>query len=126
MLPPSSSVPPHHGSGEPSGYGPPQGYAPPPQAGYGGPPPGYPAPVYMPPRKDPAIALLVSFFVPGVGSMMNGDVGEGVAFLGVYVFGIVLSACLIGLPIMVGAWIWSMIHAYQGAQMYNRALGYPA
>lgn len=140
LLPPSTgSVPPPQASGPPQGYAaPPPGYVPPhqghgpPHQGYAPPPHGGPPPVFAPPRKDPAVSLLVSFFVPGVGSMMNGDVGEGVAFLGAYALGLVLLACLgwllvgfIGLPIMVGAWIWSMIHAYQGAQMYNRAVGYP-
>ncbi len=107
---------------------PPAVYAPQPHGPYGGPPPG----VMPVPRKEPAISLLVSFFVPGVGSMINGDIGAGVAFLGVYILGVVLIVCLgwlivglIGLPIMLGAWIWSMIHAFQGAQTFNRAVGYP-
>lgn len=83
------------------------------------------------PRKDPAIALLVSFLVPGVGSMMNGDVGAGIGFLMLYIFGIVFFVCLgwaligfLGLPLMLLAWGWGMWHAYQGAVDANRRAGY--
>ncbi|CAM4078539.1 hypothetical protein [Janibacter anophelis] len=116
-------------------------YAPPPTYGAGAPPfatsspyPGSPPPYpgALPvARKEPAIALVVSFLVPGVGSMMNGDVGAGVGFLGLYVFGLVLVLCLgwlivgfIGLPMMLVAWGWRMYHAYQGAVDFNRRAGY--
>lgn len=95
------------------------------------------SPPYTPPpavplaRKEPAIALLVSFFIPGVGSMMNGDVGAGVGFLLLYGFGLVLVVCLgwiviglIGIPFMLLAWAWSMYHAYQGAIDFNRRAGH--
>lgn len=116
-------IPPAQGYGAPA-----PGYGPPPGGPYGAPYPGGPPPA----RKEPGIALLVSFFIPGVGSMINGDVGAGVGFLGAYGFGLVLIVCLgwlliglIGLPLCIGAWIWSMVHAYQGAVGRNRALGYP-
>lgn len=109
-------------------YAPPPHQGHPPNAAYGAPPP-----VVVPPaRKEPAISLLVSFFIPGVGSMINGEVGAGVAFLLVYLLGGLIFVCLgwvvvgfIGVPISLGAWIWSMVHAYQGAVTHNRALGYP-
>ncbi|WP_435198116.1 DUF2510 domain-containing protein [Janibacter sp. GS2] len=95
------------------------------------PPPVYGAPALPRARKEPALSLLLSFFIPGVGSMVNGDVGAGVAFLLVYGLGLVLLVCLgwlivglIGLPICVGAWAWSMYHAYLGAVNFNRSVGY--
>lgn len=105
-------------------------YAPPPAYGTPQPPPM--APMGMPAaRKEPGLSLLASFFIPGLGSMINGDAGPGVAFLLVYGLGLALIVCLgwiviglVGLPICLGAWVWSMIHAYQGAVDYNRALGY--
>ena len=131
LLPPSTPAgSPPQGSVPPPTYGamPPANYAPSPYGAPGGPQPGA-IPV---PRKEPAVSLLVSFLIPGVGSMINGDVGAGVAFLGFYLLGLVLVICLgwliiglIGVPVMLGAWIWSMIHAFQGAQMYNRSVGYP-
>lgn len=98
-----------------------------PSPAYGAPHPGV-VPVA---RKDPAIALVVSFLIPGVGSMMNGDVGPGIGFLGLWLFGLVLVICLgwilvgfIGLPLMLVAWGWGMYHAYQGAVDFNRRNGY--
>ena len=111
--------------------------APPPPGGvvapYAPPPSAYaPQPPYMVPRKEPGIALLASFFIPGLGSMINGDVGPGVGILGLYLFGLVLIICLgwiivgfIGLPIALAAWIWGMVHGYQGAVRHNQLAGYP-
>jgi TM2 domain-containing membrane protein YozV len=73
--------------------------------------------------KNPAVSLLISFFLPGVGSMVNGDVGTGIAILVLYLVGWVLAFVLIGIPLAIGAWIWGLIDAYQGAQRWNRAHG---
>ena len=73
--------------------------------------------------KNPAVSLIVSFFLPGVGSMINGDVGTGVAILLLYILGAFLSFVLIGIPLLLGVWIWGLIDAYQGAQRWNRAHG---
>ncbi|KRE38368.1 hypothetical protein ASG73_05300 [Janibacter sp. Soil728] len=127
---------PVHGAGAPP-FGaaqPPFGAAQPPfgaaQPPFGSPQPPYPGGLPAA-RKEPAIALLISFLIPGVGSMMNGDVGAGAGFLGLYIFGLVLVICLgwiiigfIGLPMMLVAWGWGMYHAYQGAVDFNRRAGY--
>ncbi|WEV78618.1 hypothetical protein O9K63_02130 [Janibacter cremeus] len=114
--PPHGQVPPPPPYGQPGAYG----SQAPPFAGM---------PVA---RKEPALSLLASFFVPGVGQMINGDTGPGLAFLGAYLGGLVAVICLgwiligfIGLPIAIGAWIWSMIDAYQGAVRFNQRAGYP-
>jgi len=73
--------------------------------------------------KNPAVSLIVSFFIPGVGSMMNGDTGIGVTILLLYILGLVLSWLLIGIPLLIGMWVWGMVDAYQGAQRWNRAHG---
>jgi TM2 domain-containing membrane protein YozV len=73
--------------------------------------------------KNPAISLIVSFFIPGVGSMINGDSGIGVAILLLWLAGLGLSVFLIGVPLAIGAWIWGMIDAYQGAQRWNARHG---
>lgn len=69
--------------------------------------------------KNPAISLLISFFIPGVGSMVNGDVGKGVGILIGYVISIALTLILIGFIGMFGFWVWGMVDAYQGAQKWN-------
>ncbi len=100
------------------------------RGGYAGQAPPF-APMAVP-RKEPALSLLASFFVPGVGQMINGDTGPGLAFLSAYLGGLVAVICLgwiligfIGLPVAIGAWIWSMIDAYQGAVKFNQRAGYP-
>jgi len=90
--------------------------------------PGYAVPVGQPGAmmvapKNPAVSLIVSFFIPGVGSMINGDVGTGIAILVLYIVGWVLAIGLIGIPLAIGAWIWGMVDAYRGAQRWNARHG---
>lgn len=78
------------------------------------------------PRKEPVLGLLASFFIPGLGSMLNGDVGRGVGILIGYGVALLLSVILIGIPIALGLWIWGMVDGYQGAVTRNRHNGYPS
>jgi hypothetical protein len=55
--------------------------------------------------KNPAVSLLISFFLPGVGSMVNGDTNTGILILVLYVVSVALSFFLIGLPFALGLWI---------------------
>jgi TM2 domain-containing membrane protein YozV len=80
------------------------------------------APVHVAP-KSPALALLVSFFIPGVGSMINGDIGKGVGILVGYIVSYLLVIVLIGILGVLGFWIWGMVDAYQGAQRWNMRHG---
>jgi TM2 domain-containing membrane protein YozV len=73
--------------------------------------------------KNGAIGVLLSFFIPGLGSMVNGNVGIGALILGIYVVGWILTIVLIGFPIIFGVWIWGMIDGYTSAQKWNRAHG---
>jgi TM2 domain-containing membrane protein YozV len=81
---------------------------------------GYPTQVAP---KNPALALLVSFFLPGVGSMINGDVGKGIGILVGYVISFFLIIVLIGIVGVIGFWIWGMVDAYQGARQWNARHG---
>ena len=77
--------------------------------------------VVMP--KNPALGVILSFFIPGLGSIVNGSTGLGVAILGVYILGWILSLILIGIPIVIGAWIWGMVDGYLSAQRWNQEHG---
>ena len=100
----------------------------PPPGAYPGPHQGVPmAPVAVPygavQPKNPAISLIVSLFLPGVGSMINGETGKGALILGLYILGVILTLVLVGFLIMLGVWIWGMVDAYQGAVRWNAAHG---
>jgi TM2 domain-containing membrane protein YozV len=77
--------------------------------------------------KSPAVSLIVSFFLPGVGSMINGDTGIGITILLLWLFAIFLDVTIIGLvvgvPLGTAMFIWGLIDAYQGAQRWNRKHG---
>jgi TM2 domain-containing membrane protein YozV len=73
--------------------------------------------------KSPAAAIAISFFIPGVGSMYAGNSGVGVAILVTYLVGCVLSLVLIGIPIVIAAWIWGMVNGNSSAIKWNRDHG---
>lgn len=79
--------------------------------------PGYVAP------KSAGLALLASFFIPGLGSMINGEVGKGVLILVGYVICIPFALFYIGIPLMLALWIYGMVDAYTSAQNWNRRHG---
>jgi len=97
----------------PQGYGAPQGYAVPQYQAAGQ--------VVLP--KNPALGVILSFFIPGLGSMVNGDGARGAIILGVYVVGWILALFLIGIPILFGAWVWGLVDGYLSAQRWNLAHG---
>ncbi len=73
--------------------------------------------------KNPALGVILSFFIPGLGSIVNGSTSRGVIILVVYVVGWILTLVLIGIPIVIGAWIWGLVDGYLSAQRWNQAHG---
>jgi len=65
---------------------------------------------------SPILALIMSFFIPGLGQLYTGQFLKAVAlFLLAVVFGF-LSTMLIGIPFYLIVWIYSMYDAYTSAQ----------
>jgi TM2 domain-containing membrane protein YozV len=66
--------------------------------------------------KTPGMALILSFLVPGVGQIYNGDTKKGGVMLGFWLLSWFLVAYG-GLGFITGAgiWIWAMIDAYNVA-----------
>ena len=128
--PPGSVQPSAYGGrpvyGQPPGYDqlPAYGQPPPPRqpSPYDRSPVPYP-PGYQVAPKNPAISLLASFFIPGLGSMINGEAGKGIGILVGYLVSAVLVLVLIGIVGMLAFWIWGMVDAYQGAQKWNSRHG---
>ena len=87
-------------------------------------PPGYGVPPVMQVvPKNAGIALLISFFIPGVGSLYAGKTNTGVIILIGYIVSWVLTIVIIGFAGVFGFWVWGMIDAYQAAEAWNRARG---
>ena len=80
--------------------------------------------------KSPAIAALASFFIAGLGQLINGDAVKAVMFFGAMVamgvLSFVLSFILIGWlvwPFMFATWLWNIYDAYKSAQNWNSRHG---
>lgn len=60
-------------------------------------------------------AIILNFFLPGVGSLVIGKVGQGITQLILYCLGVLFTFTLIGafvgIPMMLAAWIWGMVTA---------------
>lgn len=83
-------------------------------------------------RKEPGLSVLASFLLPGLGSIINGDVGAGIALMLIYFVSAVFFLCawaivigFVAIPVMLLVWIGGMIHAHQGAIDFNIRAGYP-
>jgi TM2 domain-containing membrane protein YozV len=73
--------------------------------------------------KSPALSVLASFFLPGLGSMINGDVAKGIGILIGYLISCVLVIVLIGIVGVFGFWVWGMVDAAAGARRWNARHG---
>lgn len=71
--------------------------------------------------KDPGIAVVLSFFIPGVGHIYVGKIGEGIFFL---VSGIVTTIVGFIYPsywvVYLIIWVLAMYNAYAWAEKINR------
>lgn len=68
-------------------------------------------------NKNPGVALLLSFIMPGFGQWYNGQAGKGFAFL--IGFWILVWTVIGGIAI----WIWGMADAYGAATKINEGQG---
>lgn len=93
------------------------------------------------PRKEPFFSLIASFFIPGLGTILNGETSKGVKFMATFYlapFGILLMGytlfavsgiylylpcLLVGILVAIGAWLWGLIDAYKGAEAHNARHG---
>lgn len=63
------------------------------------------------------MAALLSFFLPGLGQVVKGQILKAILiWLGTIVF-IVLSFVVIGLPLLLILWLWQIYDAYNSPQM---------
>jgi TM2 domain-containing membrane protein YozV len=69
------------------------------------------------------LAVVASFFIPGLGSMLNDKVGKGIGILACYIVAWVSAIVLIGFILAPAVWIWGMVTANNDANQWNRAHG---
>ncbi len=84
---------------------------------------------YTTQKKSEALAVVLSFFIPGLGQMVTGYFGKGIIFFLVEfvlaVMAFILSFIFIGLllwPVWFGIWIWNLIDAYLTIKKFNTDL----
>ncbi len=65
---------------------------------------------------SPILALILSFFIPGLGQFYTGQMLKAVALLVLAVIFGFLGSFLIGIPLYLIVWIYSMFDAYTAAQ----------
>jgi TM2 domain-containing membrane protein YozV len=77
--------------------------------------------------KNPGTAVILSFFIPGVGHMYAGAVAWGLVILVLHILNWTVILLSIGLPpaAFIGLFIWlgSMKYSYKAAQDFNRRNG---
>jgi len=108
QYPPPSPPPP--GYGQPMAYGQPNSY-------------GQPMMYNQVQPHSAGIAVLASFFVPGLGSMLNEKVGKGVGILACYIVAVILCFVLVGFIVAPAVWIWGMVAGNNDANQWNRQHG---
>ncbi|MHA6347626.1 hypothetical protein [Roseivivax sp. CAU 1761] len=64
-----------------------------------------------------ALVFVANFFLPGVGTLIMGNVGVGLIQLVMYMLGLIFTVftlgfgLIIGGPVMLIAWIWGLVSA---------------
>jgi len=79
-------------------------------------------PMVIAPRSV-ALAVIASFFIPGLGSMIAGKTGKGVAILLSSIVAAISCIVLIGFILWPIVWILGMIFAATDTRDWNRARG---
>lgn len=76
--------------------------------------------VYGPGVKNSGIAAVLSFFWTGLGQIYNGQILLGLIMMGVQFIFVLLCFVLVGIPLAIGLWVWSIFDAYNTAEAINR------
>ncbi|MFH1770062.1 MAG: hypothetical protein ABH828_00725 [archaeon] len=63
-----------------------------------------------------ALLLNIFIFPTGIGTIVGGDTKTGVTQLILSIVGMVLSLILIGIPLVIGIWIWGLVSAIKIVQ----------
>ncbi|MCE5237157.1 hypothetical protein LLH23_01525 [bacterium] len=95
---------------------------------YPPPPPSHqPQPAYPPPGppvfyKDPAVAVVLSFFWARLGQLYNGQIAKGIIYIIVYALCALSCYIIIGFVTTPIVWTIGMVDAYSSATKINQRL----
>jgi TM2 domain-containing membrane protein YozV len=73
--------------------------------------------------RSPALGALASFFVPGLGSMIAGRVGKGIAILVCSILAMISTLLVIGFVLAPAVWIWGMVAGFGDMRRWNAKHG---
>ncbi|HOT93731.1 MAG TPA: hypothetical protein PK089_00880 [Methanoregulaceae archaeon] len=65
---------------------------------------------------SPLLALILSFFVPGLGQFYTGQLLKAILVFTLAVIFALLSSVLVGIPLYIIVWLYSMYDAYSAAR----------
>ena len=101
------------------------GQYPPPPGQYQLPPNPYPSPPKLYAHKNEVLYAFGGLFFPGlVLLLMGGKKSTGITMLCCLLVSVILSVFLIGIPLLLGLYIWSVIACFREARRQNVAHGY--
>lgn len=70
-------------------------------------------------EKNAGLAAVLSFFIPGLGQIYNGEIGKGLLLIILSFFAAILIIVLIGMIIYPLIWIYGIYDAYNTANKIN-------
>lgn len=70
-------------------------------------------------RRNPGVAAVLSFFIPGLGQIYNGELTKGLVIVFVTAISWMLTKIIIGAFILIPLWIWAIYDAYKTAEKIN-------
>ena len=63
------------------------------------------------------VGLLLNVLIwPGLGTLINKDISKGVIQMILFVIAVPLSFILIGIPLLLGVWIWALLTSVKQLQ----------
>jgi TM2 domain-containing membrane protein YozV len=69
--------------------------------------------------KNPTLAAILSFLIPGLGQIYNGEVGKGILIIVVHIVNAILAMIIIGFFTGLAVLVWAIYDAYKVAERIN-------
>jgi TM2 domain-containing membrane protein YozV len=73
--------------------------------------------------KSPGLAAVLSFFVPGLGQIYNGQIAKGLCLFVLYSLGWFLAGIVVGFFLLIPVWIYAIYDGYRRAERINAGQG---